>query len=190
MVQSYPRHSRDIRALNSGPYPVAARWGSTGLSGTVQAITQTADYQAGRTLVFVTFDEGQAGTTGENCADPSNTDTSCHVATIAVAASVHPSPTPPSTPTIRCFAPAKKRSASPASSATPPPPTTCAPAWASKPEEGRRARSARRTRPPPWASGRRTWQNPRPGRSQRRRAGRAPSLGADRPAEGRRRGRP
>ncbi|MDP9319401.1 MAG: alkaline phosphatase family protein, partial [Actinomycetota bacterium] len=61
----------------------------TWLSGTVQAIQQTADYQAGRTLIFVTFDEGQAGTTGENCADATNTDPSCHIATIAVAAGVH-----------------------------------------------------------------------------------------------------
>jgi hypothetical protein len=60
------------------------------LSGTVQAIQQTADYQAGMTLILITFDEGQAGTVGENCADPSNTDPSCHVATIAVAAGVQP----------------------------------------------------------------------------------------------------
>jgi phosphatidylinositol-3-phosphatase len=59
------------------------------LSGTIQAIQQTTDYQAGQTLVLVTFDEGQAGTTGENCADPANTDPSCHIATIAVAAGVH-----------------------------------------------------------------------------------------------------
>jgi hypothetical protein len=60
------------------------------LSGTVQAIQQTADYQLGQTLILVTFDEGQGGTGGENCADPSNTDPSCHVATIAIAAGVHP----------------------------------------------------------------------------------------------------
>ena len=60
------------------------------LSGTVQTIQGTADYQAGRTLILVTFDEGQGGTTGENCASPANTDPSCHVVTIAVAAGVHP----------------------------------------------------------------------------------------------------
>lgn len=60
------------------------------LSGTIQAIQATPDYQAGQTLVFVTFDEGQAGTAGENCTDPANTDPSCHVATVAVAAGVHP----------------------------------------------------------------------------------------------------
>jgi acid phosphatase len=62
----------------------------TWLSGTVQAIQATPDYQAGNTLVLVTFDEGQGGTAGENCADPTNTDPSCHVATVAVAAGVHP----------------------------------------------------------------------------------------------------
>lgn len=73
----------------SGSSSTSVQSMDTWLSGTIQAIQQTADYQAGRTLVFVTFDEGQGGTTGENCADPSNTDTSCHVAAFAVAASVH-----------------------------------------------------------------------------------------------------
>ena len=31
------------------------------LSGTIQAIQATPDYQAGQTLIFVTFDEGQGG---------------------------------------------------------------------------------------------------------------------------------
>jgi hypothetical protein len=61
----------------------------TWLSGTIQAIQATPDYQAGKTLVFVTFDEGQGGTTGENCASATNTDPSCHIVTIAVAAGVH-----------------------------------------------------------------------------------------------------
>lgn len=59
------------------------------LSGTIQAIQATPDYRLGQTLVFVTFDEGQGGTNGENCADPANTDPSCRVVTIAVAAGVH-----------------------------------------------------------------------------------------------------
>jgi hypothetical protein len=61
----------------------------TWLSGTIQAIQATADFQAGQTLIFVTFDEGQGGTNGENCADPANTDPSCRVVTIAVAGGVH-----------------------------------------------------------------------------------------------------
>jgi hypothetical protein len=61
----------------------------TWLSGTIQAIQATPDYQLGQTLIFVTFDEGQGGSNGENCADPANTDPSCRVVTIAVAAGVH-----------------------------------------------------------------------------------------------------
>jgi acid phosphatase len=60
------------------------------LSGTIQAIQATPDYQAGQTLVFVTFDEGQGGTHGEDCADPANSDPSCHVVTVAIAAGVQP----------------------------------------------------------------------------------------------------
>jgi hypothetical protein len=74
----------------SGSSSTSVQAMDTWLSGTIQAIQQTIDYQAARTLVFVTFDEGQAGTTGENCADPGNADPSCHIATIAVAAGVHP----------------------------------------------------------------------------------------------------
>jgi phosphatidylinositol-3-phosphatase len=62
------------------------RW----LSGTIQSIQATNSYQAGNTLVIVTFDEGQAGTPGENCATPTNADPSCHIPTIAVAAGVQP----------------------------------------------------------------------------------------------------
>jgi phosphatidylinositol-3-phosphatase len=62
----------------------------TWLAGTVQSIEATSDYQAGNTLIIITFDEGQGGTTGENCADPGNTDPSCHIATFAVAAGVQP----------------------------------------------------------------------------------------------------
>lgn len=62
----------------------------TWLSGTIQAIQATPDYQTGQTLVLVTFDEGQGGTAGEDCADPANTDPSCHVVTVAIGAGVQP----------------------------------------------------------------------------------------------------
>jgi hypothetical protein len=61
----------------------------TWLSGTIQAIQATPDYQGGNTLIFITFDEGQGGTTGENCCAPSNTDPSCRAVTITVAAGAH-----------------------------------------------------------------------------------------------------
>ena len=82
-------HDHHFETGCSGTSKTSVQTMDTWLSGTIQAIQQTADYQAGQTLVFVTFDEGQAGTPGENCTDPANTDPSCHVATIAVAAGVH-----------------------------------------------------------------------------------------------------
>jgi hypothetical protein len=74
----------------SGTSSASVQAMDTWLSGTVQSIAATSDYQAGNTLIIVTFDEGQGGTAGENCADPANTDPSCHIATIAVAAGVQP----------------------------------------------------------------------------------------------------
>lgn len=82
-------HDHHFETGCSGTSKTSVQTMDTWLSGTIQAIQQTADYQAGQTLVFVTFDEGQAGTAGENCTDPANTDPSCHVATIAVGANVH-----------------------------------------------------------------------------------------------------
>jgi hypothetical protein len=43
------------------------------------------EYTSGSTAVFITWDEGTGGSTGENCV--SNTDTSCNVATIVVSPS-------------------------------------------------------------------------------------------------------
>jgi phospholipase C len=83
-------HDHHFETGCSGTSKTSVQTMDTWLSGTMQAIQATTDYQAGQTLVFVTFDEGQAGTAGENCADLANTDPSCHVATIAVAAGVHP----------------------------------------------------------------------------------------------------
>ena len=74
----------------SGTSSLSVQAMDTWLSGTVQSIEATGDYQAGNTLVLVTFDEGQGGTTGENCAVPSTTDPSCHIATVAVTAGVRP----------------------------------------------------------------------------------------------------
>lgn len=83
-------HDHHFETGCSGTSSTSVQTMDAWLSGTVQAIQATPDYQADQTLVLVTFDEGQAGTTGENCASPANTDPSCHVATIAVAAGVHP----------------------------------------------------------------------------------------------------
>jgi hypothetical protein len=83
-------HDHHFETGCSGTSKTSVQTMDAWLSGTIQAIQATADYQAGQTLVFVTFDEGQAGTAGENCTDPANTDPSCHVATVAVAAGVRP----------------------------------------------------------------------------------------------------
>jgi len=82
-------HDHHFETGCSGTSKTSVQTMDTWLSGTIQAIQATPDYQAGQTLVFVTFDEGQGGSPGENCTDPGNTDPSCHVATIAVAAGVH-----------------------------------------------------------------------------------------------------
>ena len=82
-------HDHHFETGCSGTSKTSVQTMDTWLSGTIQAIQATPDYQAGQTLVFVTFDEGQAGTAGENCTDPANTDPSCHVVTIAVGANVH-----------------------------------------------------------------------------------------------------
>jgi len=82
-------HDHHFETGCSGTSKTSVQTMDTWLSGTIQAIQATPDYQAGQTLVFVTFDEGQGGSPGENCTDPANTDPSCHVATIAVAAGVH-----------------------------------------------------------------------------------------------------
>jgi hypothetical protein len=83
-------HDHHFETGCSGTSSTSVQTMDAWLSGTVQAIQATPDYQADQTLVLVTFDEGQGGTAGENCADPANTDPSCHVATIAVAAGVQP----------------------------------------------------------------------------------------------------
>jgi phosphatidylinositol-3-phosphatase len=83
-------HDHHFETGCSGTSSTSVQTMDAWLSGTVQAIQATPDYQADQTLVLVTFDEGQGGTAGENCATAANTDPSCHVATIAVAAGVHP----------------------------------------------------------------------------------------------------
>ena len=100
--------------------------------GTIQAIQATADYQAGQTLIFVTFDEGQGGTNGRTAR--------IRRTPIPPAAS-SPSRSPqvyrrrrirPSTPTTPCFAPRRRRSPHHHVSGTPQAPTTCDPEWASR----------------------------------------------------------
>jgi phospholipase C len=56
--------------------------GDTWLSQVVPLIVGGPDYQAGRTAVFITWDEGSGGYGGERCA--STRSRSCHIATLVV----------------------------------------------------------------------------------------------------------
>jgi phospholipase C len=57
------------------------RW----LSQVVPLITSGANYRAGRTALFITWDEGSGGYAGEPCATTRSR--SCHIATLVVAPS-------------------------------------------------------------------------------------------------------
>lgn len=59
--------------------------GDTWLSANLPTILNSPEYTSGSTAVFITWDEGTGGSTGENCV--SSTDNSCNVATIVVSPS-------------------------------------------------------------------------------------------------------
>jgi hypothetical protein len=60
--------------------------GDTWLASNLPTILNSAEYQSGNTAVFITWDEGTGGKTGEDCAT-NTTDTSCLVATIVISPS-------------------------------------------------------------------------------------------------------
>ena len=60
--------------------------GDAWLSSSLPTILASREYTSGSTAVFVTFDEGAGGQTGENCATNTN-DGSCHVLTIVLSPS-------------------------------------------------------------------------------------------------------
>src|SRR5215472_12856323 len=60
--------------------------GDTWLSNNLPTILNSPEYTSGSTAVFITWDEGTGGSSGENCAT-NTTDASCHVATIVVSPS-------------------------------------------------------------------------------------------------------
>jgi phosphatidylinositol-3-phosphatase len=60
--------------------------GDTWLSSNLPTILNSPEYTSGSTAVFITWDEGTGGSTGENCAS-NTTDASCNVATIVVSPS-------------------------------------------------------------------------------------------------------
>jgi hypothetical protein len=60
--------------------------GDTWLSSNLPTILNSPEYTSGSTAVFITWDEGTGGSTGENCVS-NTTDASCNVATIVVSPS-------------------------------------------------------------------------------------------------------
>jgi phosphatidylinositol-3-phosphatase len=60
--------------------------GDTWLSNNLPTILNSPEYTSGSTAVFITWDEGTGGKTGENCVT-NTTDTSCQVATIVISPS-------------------------------------------------------------------------------------------------------
>jgi hypothetical protein len=60
--------------------------GDSWLSSNLPTILNSSEYQSGTTAVFVTWDEGSGGSSGENCA-ANTSDNSCHVATIVISPS-------------------------------------------------------------------------------------------------------
>jgi phosphatidylinositol-3-phosphatase len=60
--------------------------GDSWLSSNLPTILNSGEYQSGTTAVFLTWDEGSGGSSGENCA-ANTTDNSCHVATIVISPS-------------------------------------------------------------------------------------------------------
>ncbi|MBO0731639.1 MAG: hypothetical protein J2P57_20435, partial [Acidimicrobiaceae bacterium] len=61
--------------------------GNTWLSHNLGAILRSRAYQSGTTAVFITWDEGEGGSSN-NCAHNA-TDVGCHVATIVISPSTH-----------------------------------------------------------------------------------------------------
>jgi phospholipase C len=60
--------------------------GDTWLSTNLPKILSSSAYTGGTTAVFITWDEGSGGSTGENCAS-NTTDASCRVATLVISPS-------------------------------------------------------------------------------------------------------
>jgi hypothetical protein len=60
--------------------------GDSWLSSNLPTILNSSEYQSDTTAVFITWDEGSGGSTGEDCST-NTSDTSCHVATLVISPS-------------------------------------------------------------------------------------------------------
>jgi hypothetical protein len=81
--------------MHDGPDPTAIQHSDAWLRAEMPRILNSAAYKKRKTVVFITFDEGEGGpmfSIGEDCAT-NTTDESCHVATIVVSPSTRPGST-------------------------------------------------------------------------------------------------
>jgi phospholipase C len=90
-----PNLCDDIHWIAACSYPRAQRVGAGDdwLSTVVPRLTATPSYQAGRTLIVITFDEGTGGSTnGVDCTDPAYypAHADCRIATIVVSPYIVP----------------------------------------------------------------------------------------------------
>ena len=80
----------NINNGHDGGDPGAIQNGDNWLSTELPKILDSQAYQNGKTVIFITWDEGEFGagfSIGENCASKTNTDESCHVPLIVVSPS-------------------------------------------------------------------------------------------------------
>src|SRR5262249_15197760 len=78
-----------VSDMHDGPDPTAIQNGDTWLMNEMPKIFNSAAYQRGKTAVFITFDEGDGGSVGGDCAT-NTTDDDCHIVTIVIGPTVRP----------------------------------------------------------------------------------------------------
>jgi len=78
-----------INDMHDGSDPTAIQNGDTWLSTELPKILDSSTYQAGKTVVFVTFDEGENPVIGKDCA-ANTTDDDCHVPTLVISPYTRP----------------------------------------------------------------------------------------------------
>jgi len=78
-----------VNDMHDGSDPTAIQNGDTWLSTELPKILNSSTYQQGKTVVFVTFDEGENPVVGKDCAT-NTTDADCHVPTIVISPSTKP----------------------------------------------------------------------------------------------------
>jgi phosphatidylinositol-3-phosphatase len=85
----------NINNMHDGSDPTAIQNGDAWLAAELPKILNSAAYQSGNTVVFLTFDEGEFGpgfSVGEDCAK-NVTDSSCHIPMIVISPYTRPGST-------------------------------------------------------------------------------------------------